>query len=381
MWAAGAAAIAGAIALQDSPGGRVPLVIVVSLQMGAAVFLGALTAAYAFVFVVVVAVWCLAAGMQWALGEQRRTGRRGCNRTARDCATAGTVGVIRSGADGTDVRGGLRAGGADRGVAAATVAGAARRVDTGIPVIGRRCPPCLPRTVRRRWTRRQLTWLRDAFVDSQASRRPKAYHGGYRLPERIDGDVARTARRRRTVTRRPHADADRRGRAFSTRSPITASPLAREAEHALDPGGRSGHVDDRAGSSNRATVLTAVARGGGIPVSRHPSTRPDQPTAFGRGGGAQPPDVDITDPAACRPALGGGCAGRRRRPVRAHRPRFLDRADGPAGAAPGNGTHIYPLCGPTRGHRRRNRGRIADRDAVAADGVCRGGPRGACVSR
>jgi uncharacterized membrane protein YccC len=30
-----------------------------------------------------------------------------------------------------------------------------------------------------------MTSLRDAFVDSQANRRPEAYHGGYRLPERI----------------------------------------------------------------------------------------------------------------------------------------------------------------------------------------------------
>jgi hypothetical protein len=68
VWAAGAAAIAGAIAMQDSPAGRVPLVIVVSLQMGAVVFLGALTASYNVVFLCVVAVWCFAAGMQWALG-------------------------------------------------------------------------------------------------------------------------------------------------------------------------------------------------------------------------------------------------------------------------------------------------------------------------
>jgi uncharacterized membrane protein YccC len=30
-----------------------------------------------------------------------------------------------------------------------------------------------------------LTWLREAFVDSQAIQRPLAYHGGYRLPERL----------------------------------------------------------------------------------------------------------------------------------------------------------------------------------------------------
>jgi len=72
VWAAGAAAIAGAIAMQGSPAGRVPLVIVVSLQMGAAVFLGTVTASYNAVFVAVVAVWCFAAGMQWALGSKPR---------------------------------------------------------------------------------------------------------------------------------------------------------------------------------------------------------------------------------------------------------------------------------------------------------------------
>ena len=38
--------------------------------MGAAVFLGALTASYNVVFIAVVAVWCFAAGMQSALGSK-----------------------------------------------------------------------------------------------------------------------------------------------------------------------------------------------------------------------------------------------------------------------------------------------------------------------
>jgi len=57
VWAAGAAAIAGSIAMQDSPAGRVPLVVVVSLQLGAVVLLGALTASHRVVFIAVVAVW------------------------------------------------------------------------------------------------------------------------------------------------------------------------------------------------------------------------------------------------------------------------------------------------------------------------------------
>ena len=44
-----------------------------------------------------------------------------------------------------------------------------------------------------------LTWLREAFVDSEATRRPMAYHGGYRLPERITATLGalRGSRRRR----------------------------------------------------------------------------------------------------------------------------------------------------------------------------------------
>jgi uncharacterized membrane protein YccC len=66
--AAAAAAIAGVTALQDSPLGRVPLVVAVSAQTGAAVLLGGLTAGLSAVFVAVVALWCCYAGLQWAIG-------------------------------------------------------------------------------------------------------------------------------------------------------------------------------------------------------------------------------------------------------------------------------------------------------------------------
>lgn len=65
---AAAGAIAGAIALQDNPLGRVPIVLVVSLELGAAVFVGGISSAHAVVFVIVVALWCFVAGMQWAIG-------------------------------------------------------------------------------------------------------------------------------------------------------------------------------------------------------------------------------------------------------------------------------------------------------------------------
>ena len=67
--AAGAAAIAGATALQDSPRGLLPLVGAVSLQMGVAVLLGTATSSYGVLFVPVVTAWCFVAGMQWAVSS------------------------------------------------------------------------------------------------------------------------------------------------------------------------------------------------------------------------------------------------------------------------------------------------------------------------
>ncbi len=65
---ASAGALAGAIALQDNPLGRIPIVSAVSVELGVAVLAGGLTAGYSVVFVIVVALWCFFAGMQWAVG-------------------------------------------------------------------------------------------------------------------------------------------------------------------------------------------------------------------------------------------------------------------------------------------------------------------------
>jgi uncharacterized membrane protein YgaE (UPF0421/DUF939 family) len=66
--AVGAAAIAGATALVDSPRNRVPLVLLVSALTGLAVLLGALSSGYSPVFIGVAGAWCLSASMLWALG-------------------------------------------------------------------------------------------------------------------------------------------------------------------------------------------------------------------------------------------------------------------------------------------------------------------------
>jgi uncharacterized membrane protein YccC len=184
VWAAAAAAIAGAVAMQDSPAGRVPLVIVVSLQMGVAVFLGALTASYSGVFIAVVAIWCLAAGMQWALGS---------NPGVVGAACAALLVISPPVAPSVT------------GVAFSTLLTvAAGCVQAALIVVW---PPQRWRVQREALTRAHrklaedarrvaadreapvgaapLTSLREAFVDSDATQRPLAYHGGYGLPERI----------------------------------------------------------------------------------------------------------------------------------------------------------------------------------------------------
>jgi uncharacterized membrane protein YccC len=189
VWASGAAVIAGAIAMQDSPAGRVPLVIMVSLQMGGVVFLGAMTAGYNVVFIVVVAVWCFAAGMQWALGS--RPGLVAAATAAMlviappvaPSLTAVVFATVLTVAAGC--------------VQAALIAvwppqrwrvqrDALTRAYQELAADARRVASDRDASV----TTVPLTWLREAFVDSEATQRPLAYHGGYRLPERLAATLA-----------------------------------------------------------------------------------------------------------------------------------------------------------------------------------------------
>lgn len=189
MWAFAAAAVAGAVALQHSHGGRVPLVVAVSLQLGAAVLLGALTAASDVLFVGAVAVWCFAAGMQWALGSN-----------AGLVASAASALLILAPPDPPTVSG---------AVGAAAMAVLAGLVQAALVALW---PPQQWRVEREAMTQAYrllaadartvaedgqapvdtspLTWLRDAFVDSQANHHPREYHGGYRLPERITATLS-----------------------------------------------------------------------------------------------------------------------------------------------------------------------------------------------
>ncbi|MFV9636820.1 FUSC family protein [Mycobacterium neumannii] len=184
VWAAGAGAVAGAVALQDSPGGRIARVLVVAVQMGAAVFLGSLLSSFDVVFIVVLALWCFGAGLQWAVG----------NNAGMVAAAGGALLVIAPPLPPsvssvlvptalTIVAGALQAGlialwppqrWRTQREALADAYGAlatdARRLahDAEVPT-GATLKPS----------------LRDAFIDTQAGRRPEAYRGGHRLPERI----------------------------------------------------------------------------------------------------------------------------------------------------------------------------------------------------
>ncbi|HTM86248.1 MAG TPA: FUSC family protein [Mycobacterium sp.] len=184
MWTAGAGVIAGAIALQRSPGGRVPLVVIAALELAVAVLLGVLSGSHSGLFVAVVALWCFAAGMQWSLGAN--AGLVASAASALLVLAPQTVPTL-----------------GDALLAPVLVFGAGVLQAILIAV----WPPRRWRTQREGLTRAYrslaadtrsvaadcsadvddapLTWLREVFADSQVSQQPRAYHGGYQLPERL----------------------------------------------------------------------------------------------------------------------------------------------------------------------------------------------------
>ncbi|TXI56717.1 FUSC family protein [Mycolicibacterium mageritense] len=189
MWTLAAGIIASAIALQRSPGGRVPLVVTGSIELAIVVFLGTVSGSHSIVFVVVVALWCFAAGMQWSLGAN----------AGLVASAASTLLVIAPSTAPTlgDV------------LLAPVFVIAAGVVQALLIAIW---PPRRWRAQREGLTRAYrslatdarnvaanssadvddapLTWLREVFADSQVAQRPRAYHGGYRLPERLAATVA-----------------------------------------------------------------------------------------------------------------------------------------------------------------------------------------------
>nr|CRL72212.1 hypothetical protein CPGR_02248 [Mycolicibacterium malmesburyense] len=188
VWVAGAGAVAGAVALQDSPGGRIARVLVVAAQMSAAVFLGALLSSYNVLFVLALALWCFGAGLQWAVGNNAglvAAAGGALLSIAPPLAPSASSVLIPTVL--TVAAGGLQAGliavwppqrwrtqrealAEAYGALAADARQAAEDAETPT---GTALMPS----------------LRDAFIDTQASRRPEAYRGGHRLPERIMATV------------------------------------------------------------------------------------------------------------------------------------------------------------------------------------------------
>jgi uncharacterized membrane protein YccC len=192
--AAGAAAIAGATALQDSPRGRVQLVMGVSAVMGVAVLLASTFSFYGTAFTAVVAVWCFAAGTAWAVSAN-----------AGVIAAAGSALLVTlppteptwsriGAATALAVAGGL--------IQAALVAIWPRRrwrVQRDGLARAYRALAVDARSLADDPTGHvdpePLLWLREAFTltDAQARRRPLAYRAWYGLPERISVTVTAIA--------------------------------------------------------------------------------------------------------------------------------------------------------------------------------------------
>ena len=184
--AAGAAAIAGATALQDSPRGRIPLVVSVSAVMGGAVLLASTFSSYGVVFTAVAALWCFAAGMAWALSANAGL------ITAAGSALLVTLPPTEPSWSGVATATGLAvAGGLVQAALVAIWPRRRWRVQRDGLARAYRTLAADARSMADDPTGHvnpePLLWLREAFTltDAQARRRPLAYRAWYGLPERI----------------------------------------------------------------------------------------------------------------------------------------------------------------------------------------------------
>jgi uncharacterized membrane protein YccC len=194
--AAGAAAVAGATALPDSPRGRIPLVIGVSAAMGVAVLLASVFSSYDGVFTVVVGVWCFAAGLAWALGANAGL------IAAAASALLVTLPPTEPTWSGTATATGLAVAGGLTQAALVAIWPARRwRVQRqGLARAYRSLAAdarALADDPSGHVDPEPLVWLRESFTltDAQARRRPLAYRAWYGLPERISATVTAIATR------------------------------------------------------------------------------------------------------------------------------------------------------------------------------------------
>ena len=238
---AGAAAIvAGASALQDSPRNRFPTVVVVSLEMALAVLLGSLTEGSNIAFVVVTALWCVAAGMHWAISANAGlVAAAGAALILITVPTAHTLGSVSATA------------------ALALIGGLSQAVLIGV------WPQRRWRTQRQALTRAYLALaadadriavdpdtridpeplirLRDAFTVSEvlAKRRPPIYRGWYSLPERIAESLASLA---------PHTGDDTVVRVLHSASELLVTVAHARRHSRTELGYATGQLDGAAGA-------------------------------------------------------------------------------------------------------------------------------------
>lgn len=184
--AAGAAVIAGATALQDSPRGPLILVGAISFEMGAAVLLGTSTSSYGVLFVLAATAWCFLAGLQWAISTN----------AGLIAAASGALLVTAPPVDPTLssvlVAAALATGG---GLVQAALIGLWPRrrwrlqrdaLTRAYRTLGRDARN-LAADPEADIDQVPLRWLRDSFAmtDGQAKRRPLVYRAWYGLPQRI----------------------------------------------------------------------------------------------------------------------------------------------------------------------------------------------------
>jgi uncharacterized membrane protein YccC len=184
MWTLGAGVIVGAIALQRSPGGRVPLVVTATVELAIVVLLAVVSGSHNVLFIIVVALWCFAAGMQWSLGANAGLVASAASTllviapvtapTPADILLSPIL-VLATGllqAVLISVRPPRRWRAQREGLTRAyrTLASDARSVAADCAADVDDAP---------------MTWLREVFANTQVSQQPRAYHGGYRLPERL----------------------------------------------------------------------------------------------------------------------------------------------------------------------------------------------------
>ena len=241
--AAGAAAVAGATALPDSPRGRIPLVIGVSAAMGVAVLLASVFSSYDGVFTVVVGVWCFAAGLAWALGANAGL------IAAAASALLVTLPPTEPTWSGTATATGLAVAGGLTQAALVAIWPARRwRVQRqGLARAYRSLAAdarALADDPSGHVDPEPLVWLRESFTltDAQARRRPLAYRAWYGLPERISATVTAIATRA--------TDDDIGSRVLTAAADVLAAVAEPDRSHHRTAGYALGRFDAVASTAN-----------------------------------------------------------------------------------------------------------------------------------